>query len=183
MESASDSRFDPNYAMQLLLEIAQERTVESLLNKLVTRGVEQPTEIAGVQVWLIDKAERCLRLAAAAGSLPPALSESANTVAVGTGVLGQIAATGRRIVLHPSDGDWERLPDPVWIRREGILGFSGSPIRFKEEVLGVLVGYLRAEVGQERGPWGELFGKHIGAAIANARAFEEIQRLKAQLEV
>src|SRR6266403_3519246 len=182
MESTADSRFDPNYAMQLLLDIAHEQSVESLLNKVVTRGVEQPTETAGVQVWLIDKAERCLRLAAAAGSLPSGLSESANTIAAGTGLLGQIAATGRRIVLHQSDGDWERLPDPVWIKREGILGFNGSPIRFKEEVLGVLVGYLRAEVGQQIGPWSELFGNYMGAAIANARAFEEIQRLKAQLE-
>src|SRR6266478_6309397 len=183
MEAVSDSRFDPNYAMELLLDIGHEQSLENLLNKLVTRGVEQPSEIVCVEVWLIDKAERCLRLAAAAGRLPPGLSESANTIAVGTGVLGQIAATGRRIVLQQSDGDWERLPDPVWIKREGILGFSGSPIRFKEEVLGVLVGYLRAEVGQERGPWGELFGNYIGAAIVNARAFEEIQRLKAQLEV
>jgi transcriptional regulator with GAF, ATPase, and Fis domain len=31
-------------------------------------------------------------------------------------------------------------------------------------------------------PWGQIFADHIGAAIANARAFEEIQRLKAQLE-
>ena len=183
MESASDSRFDPNYAMELLLDIGHEQSLENLLNKLVTRAIEQPTEIASCQVWLIDKAERCLRLAAASGNLPSELSESANTIAVGTGVLGQIAASGRRIVLHQSDEDWERLPDPVWTRREGILGFSGSPIRFKEEVLGVLVGYLRAEVGQERGPWGEIFGNYIGAAIANARAFEEIQRLKAQLEL
>jgi len=183
MESASDSRFDPNYAMQLLLDIAQEQSVESLLNKLVTRGVEQPSEIVCVQVWLIDKAERCLRLAAAAGRLPPGLSESANTIAVGTGVLGQIAATGRRAVLQKSDADWERLPDSVWITREGIVGFNGSAIRFKDEVLGVVAGYLRTEVGQERGPWSELFGNYIGAAIANARAFEEIQRLKAQLEL
>ncbi len=69
------------------------------------------------------------------------------------------------------------------IKREGILGFNGSPIRFKEEVLGVVVGYHRAEVGQQRGPWSELFGNYMGAAIANARAFEEIQRLKAQLEL
>src|SRR6267154_826404 len=110
MESASDSRFDPNYAMELLLDIGHEQSLENLLNKLVTRAIEQPTEVASSQVWLIDKAERCLRLAAAAGNLPPGLSESANTIAVGTGVLGQIAATGRRIVLQQSDGDWERLP-------------------------------------------------------------------------
>ncbi len=30
--------------------------------------------------------------------------------------------------------------------------------------------------------WGQIFADHIGGAIANARAFEEIQNLKAQLE-
>jgi transcriptional regulator with GAF, ATPase, and Fis domain len=35
----------------------------------------------------------------------------------------------------------------------------------------------------EARPWGRIFADHIGAAIANARAFEEIQRLKAQLEL
>src|SRR5882724_10657525 len=183
MEAVSDNRFDPNYAMELLLDIGHEQSLENLLNKLVTRAIEQPTEIASSQVWLIDKAERCLRLAAASGNLPPGLSESANTIAVGTGVLGQIAETGRRAVLQKSDADWERLPDSVWITREGIVGFNGSAIRFKDEVLGVVAGYLRTEVGQERGPWSELFGNYIGAAIANARAFEEIQRLKAQLEL
>jgi transcriptional regulator with GAF, ATPase, and Fis domain len=31
--------------------------------------------------------------------------------------------------------------------------------------------------------WGRIFADHIGAAIANARAFEEIERLRAQLEL
>jgi transcriptional regulator with GAF, ATPase, and Fis domain len=31
--------------------------------------------------------------------------------------------------------------------------------------------------------WSRIFADHLGAAIANARAFEEIQRLKAQLEL
>ncbi len=31
--------------------------------------------------------------------------------------------------------------------------------------------------------WRQIFADHIGSAIANARAFEEIQRLKAQLEM
>src|SRR5258708_12311823 len=100
MESTADSRFDPNYAMELLLDIGHEQSLENLLNKLVTRAIEQPTEIASCQVWLIDKAERCLRLAAASGNLPPALSDSANTIAVGTGVLLQITATVPRIDPH-----------------------------------------------------------------------------------
>src|SRR4029434_3370338 len=32
-------------------------------------------------------------------------------------------------------------------------------------------------------PWGHVFADHVGAAIAHARAFDEIQRLKAQLEL
>jgi len=54
---------------------------------------------------------------------------------------------------------------------------------FKGEVLGVIVGFTREEVPDESRPWGRIFADHIGAAIANARAFEEIQRLKAQLEL
>ena len=32
-------------------------------------------------------------------------------------------------------------------------------------------------------PYGQMFGDYLGAAVMNARAFEEIQRLKAQLEL
>ena len=60
---------------------------------------------------------------------------------------------------------------------------SATPIIFKCEVLGVIVGFTRARMPDEARPWGRIFADHIGAAIANARAFEEIQRLKAQLEL
>jgi transcriptional regulator with GAF, ATPase, and Fis domain len=57
-----------------------------------------------------------------------------------------------------------------------------TPIVFKEEVLGVLIGFSRQGVPRETRLWGQVVADHVGAAIANARAFEEIQRLKAQLE-
>ena len=44
-------------------------------------------------------------------------------------------------------------------------------------------GFTRESLPDESRPWGRIFADHIGAAIANARAFEEIQRLKAQLEL
>ena len=43
--------------------------------------------------------------------------------------------------------------------------------------------FTREDLPEESRPWGRIFADHIGAAIANARAFEEIQRLKAQLEL
>src|SRR5512143_1643235 len=58
MEAISDSRFDPNYAAQMLLDIAHEHSVEQLLQKLVCRAVERP-DLACAQVWLIDKGDRC----------------------------------------------------------------------------------------------------------------------------
>ena len=42
MDSANDSRFDPNFLAQLLAETAHERSVEDLLKKLVARMSERP---------------------------------------------------------------------------------------------------------------------------------------------
>jgi transcriptional regulator with GAF, ATPase, and Fis domain len=57
-----------------------------------------------------------------------------------------------------------------------------TPIVFREEVLGVLIGISRRGLPLEKVLWVQVVADHVGAAIANARAFEEIQRLRAQLE-
>lgn len=181
MEPASDSRFDPNYAVQMLLDAAHELSLEGLLNKLVARAVAR-SDIAYVQFWLVDKADGCLHMAIEGGTVPPKLSESATSIPVGKGVLGQVAATGRRIAQRKSDPDWERLADPAWLRRENIESFVVTPIVFKEEIMGVIAAYLRHDMLEESLPYGQIFGHYIGAAVANARAFEEIQRLNTQLE-
>jgi len=181
MESTSDSRFDPNYAVQMLLDAAQELSLEKLLQKFVTRAVARP-DVAFAQIWMVDKADGCLHLAIAAGSVPPQLSESAKPIPVGTGILGQVAATGQRIARRKCDADWNQLADPAWLKRERIEAFVVMPITFKDEVLGVIAGFLRHDMLAESLPYGEIFGTYLGAAVANARAFEEIQRLKTQLE-
>ena len=58
MESESDRRLDANIAGRLLLEMAQERSLDLLLAKLVQRAFERP-DVACLQVWLIDKGDRC----------------------------------------------------------------------------------------------------------------------------
>lgn len=42
--------------------------------------------------------------------------------------------------------------------------------------------FVRENLAEEVQTWRQIFADHIGAAIANTRAFEEIKRLKAQLE-
>ena len=58
MEAKSDSRFDPNTALQLLLDIAHEHSLDQLLQKLVNHAVERPY-MSCVQIWLVEPADRC----------------------------------------------------------------------------------------------------------------------------
>lgn len=58
MEPTSDRRFDPLLGVQLLLEIAQERSVEPILKKIVENAVES-AQFVYSQVWLIKKGDLC----------------------------------------------------------------------------------------------------------------------------
>jgi transcriptional regulator with GAF, ATPase, and Fis domain len=200
MEPASDNRFDPNLAAQLLLDISHEQSVEQLLQKLVQSTVGRPN-IASIQIWLVDTETAgklsdqsapgapSLYLAAAGGTPPPGQERAASRpdksmprVRWGDGILGQVATAGKQVRLHRSE-EMRTLAASEWLEEQGICGFSASPIMYKGEVLGVTAAYIREELPEAALPWGLIFANHIGGAIANARAFEEIQRLKAQLEL
>ena len=204
MEPVSDSRFDPNYAAQILLDIAHEQSVVQVLRKLVSRAVVRP-DLACAQVWLIDKGDRCatcprraecpdqtrcLHLVAGKGAGEFASGQAATRYEdpharnpLGVGFLGKVAVAGEQRHLK----DLEQHPGETvgfdWLHQDGVRGLNATPIIFKSEVLGVIVGFTRSRMPDEARPWGRIFADHIGAAIANARAFEEIQRLKAQLEL
>ena len=180
-DSRFDTNFDPNYAVQMILDAAQELSLDSLLKKLVTRAVARP-DIAFAQVWLLDKADGCLHLAMADGSVPPNFTDPAAPVPAGSGILGEVVATGQRMARRKSDSDWKQLADPAWLERERIESFVVLPIAFKDEVLGVIAAFLRHAMLAESLPYGAMLAGYIGAAVVNARAFEEIKRLKEQLE-
>jgi transcriptional regulator with GAF, ATPase, and Fis domain len=46
----------------------------------------------------------------------------------------------------------------------------------------VLAIFSHVNITRYRLAWQQIFSNHFGAAIVNARAFEEIQRLKSRLE-
>src|SRR6267142_1133497 len=121
-----------------------------------------------------------LQFAAASGKVPPACS--AARIPARTGILGKIVATLRQVALRDSDSEWKQLDHPDWLQQEGVRGFICAPITFKEEILGTMVVYLREPPTNEQRAWTPIYANQIGAAVANARAFKEIQRLKAQLE-
>jgi transcriptional regulator with GAF, ATPase, and Fis domain len=204
MESNHDNLFDPNFAARLLLDIAHEQSVERLLQRLV-HSVMERHDIACVQAWLIDKGDRCsvcpqrpncpdqtrcLHLVSGGGRLSSGSEENTRhfndpdaRIPLGVGLLGKIAVTGRQLVLRNLDKNQEDLSEFDWLKQEPIRGFNGSPIMFKGEVLGVSAAFIYEDMPDEALPWGQIFANHIGSAVASARAFEEIERLKAQLEM
>lgn len=200
MDSATDSRFDPNFAAQLLLDIAHEQSLERLLQKVVHCIAGRP-DAACAQIWLIDQGDlcskcprrpecpdrsRCLHLFAGDG-LPlvepgPGFDDLSTRIPLGVGPVGKVATSRESLLL-----DLGMTSEPMigfdWLKRAQVGGLAASAIMFKGEVLGVFLVFTRETSPDPSRSWSRIFADHIGAAIANARAFEEIQRLKAQLEL
>lgn len=205
METNADNRFDPDFASSLLLEIAQERSLDQLLKKLVCRILKRPG-VARVRIWLIDKGDlcstcprrpdcpdqtRCLHAVAGGSNLLGGAQEEEEyssmtdryaRLPLGVGVAGKIGATGRQMVLRDLDKDPGELAYIDWLQREQIRGFNGVPIIYQGEVLGVIAVFARLNVPAGAEVWGRIFADHVAGTIANVRAFEKIQRLQAQLE-
>jgi len=182
--------------MQLLLELAREQSVESLLDKLVERVVERP-HIVCAQVWLIEAGDlcatcprrpdcpdqsRCLHLAAAKtksiagrgrgfGRLDPKTAREP----LGVPPLGSVVLSGRQRAVPDVNQQPAPALEPDWLREEGIRGYAITPINFKGEALGAILTGTRETFQEELRPWGNLFANHVGTAIANARAFEELR--------
>jgi transcriptional regulator with GAF, ATPase, and Fis domain len=207
LEVADDTeiRFDSDFASRLLLEIAQEQSLEQLLKKLVHRILQRP-HVARVRIWLIEKGDicsscvrrpecpdqtRCLHAVASGGNLFSSQGEEEEylrmtdrfgRIPIGVGVAGKIVATGKQVVLRNLDQEPGELAYIPWLKPEKIRGYNGVPIIHKEEVLGLIAVFSRENVPEGAEVWGRVFADHIAGAIAYARAFEEIQRLKSQLE-
>jgi transcriptional regulator with GAF, ATPase, and Fis domain len=191
MEPGAEDRFDPQQAIDLLLEIAQKPSLDEIVEALKRFLLTRPG-IARVRMWLIDTSDHCLHAVAEGANPGPGVEAPADSsepnrdpfvrIPLGVGVVGRIAQTGKQIVLKDLDSDPAELAHIEWLKAERIRGFTGVPIVFKGEVLGVIAVFRRHNVPEAAATWGRIFADHVAGAIAHARAFEEIQRLKLQLE-
>ena len=187
-------------AKGILLQMAQERTLEAVLSKVVEGNADRVRH-AFTGIWLLDKGDlcrsctmanactdqtQCLHLVASAGKLRGRLNSVQllwQRIPLGVGEIGRIASTGRQCIVSDLRLSNAPVENREWMRAEGIRGFNGQPIVYKGEVLGVLGMYNRHTIDMdEASMWWRMIADHIGAAIVNARAFEEIERLKSSLE-
>ena len=73
-------------------------------------------------------------------------------------------------------------PNPDWMRDEGILRYTEIPAGPGGEAPGATASASHGPLPGELRPWSPIMANPAGAAFVTVGAFEEIQRLKAQLE-
>ena len=78
------------------------------------------------------------------------------------------------------DHKWILKPD--WAKSEKIRSFAGHPLIFRGEKLGVMAVFGREPLGETEFEWLRAFASATAVAIANSRAFEEVEKLRQRLE-
>jgi GAF domain-containing protein len=185
----------------LLLDLARERSVEALLWSIV-RGLAECPHVALARIWVLQPGDvcgacpmraecpdrtTCLHLAASAGRSVCAegdwsrLDGAFGRVPLGARKVGVIAARGEAIEVADLLQDAQGLASPEWAQKEGIRGFGGQPLLHNGQVLGVLGVFCRIPLVGEKLFWLRMIADRAAAAIANARASEEIERLRTRL--
>jgi transcriptional regulator with GAF, ATPase, and Fis domain len=174
----------------LALSVAAARSPDSVMAEMV-RGLGMTAGVALARVWLLRTEpgeEPYLELRASIGaSIVDPLVRWTRTdgahqrIPLSYGKVGQIAATNMPLLLQRGPRDWLLQPD--WAEGEKIQSFAGQPLTFRGQVHGVVALFSRNRLEVQDLSWLRVFADHAAVAIANARAFEEIERLKERAEL
>ncbi len=182
----------------ILVAIARERSLDSVLGEIMKAVSVQP-EVALARLWLLESgtscphcadhqpiAEKALHLRASVGVKPEwsNVTGSFHWVRVAEGLkVGHIAKTGLPIRIDNLQEDRQWVRHPEWVKANGLVGFGGRPLVFRGEVLGVLAVFRTQETTAECWEWLGTLADAAAVAVANARAFEEAERLRRELEM
>jgi transcriptional regulator with GAF, ATPase, and Fis domain len=187
----------------LLLELAQERSLEALLPLVVSRLVERE-DVALARVWMLAPGDicgtcpnravcedrtQCLHLAASAarplGGVPVLHSNllgSFRRIPIGAFKVGTVAKTGATVVVSDPAHD-PNIKRPEWVASERILAFAGQPLVTRGELLGVLGVFLRVSITPAGLDILHILANHLAAAMSTARAFDQIETMRRRLQV
>jgi len=191
---------------ELAVRISGERSVDAVLDSIV-HGLAQQDGVALARVWVTGPGDVCgtcrMRDACPEHSTCLHLLASAGTSLTGEpwsrtdGTFRRVPFGNARMNFCPSPvraiatdragqllhvSACSQWAHPEWIRRETIESFAGHPLVFRGETLGVLGVFRRAVINEQEFGWLRMFANQAAAAVANARAFSELDRLRQQLE-
>jgi transcriptional regulator with GAF, ATPase, and Fis domain len=183
----------------VILALAEQRSLSAVLETII-QVVARQSGVALARLWLTESAAHCaicaaekggtLHLQASAGVSVTGADWSrtngafhAIELANSTLKLAHIALTGQSIRVEDlgSDHEWVRFPQ--WATAERLVSFAGHPLVFRGDTLGVLAVFRREPADDECFHWLRTMANAAAVAIANARAFEENESLRRQLEL
>ncbi len=192
------------WAQCLLLDLARERHLDGLLDRIVERFTELP-DLALARVWIVRPGDSCahcsmrdlcarnidcLHLVASRGREPREMGADWSRLdgdfrrfPLGVKKVGLIAEKGEAVWIEDirENADWIVRPD--WASREEIIGFGGQPLIHHGEVLGVLGVFTRRRFCPVSLATLRVIADHAAAALASAHAFEEIEALRERLSI
>ena len=184
-----------------MVAVAQNLSLSEVLRTVVT-GIAECRHVVLARLWLFGPGDlcascrfadeckertRCLHLEASAGNVttvgvdPDNLHGGFRRFPNGLRKIGRVAASGEALLLSDLTGDEPWIVDRDWFRAEQVRAFAAQPLVFRGEVLGVLAVFDRQPLGAEELTWLRVVADHAAVSIAHARAFAEIDRLRARL--
>ena len=189
--------------LSLAVSVTSQQRVESVLTKIVEGLASQPG-MALARIWLLpsvhipaawqeyshtpDCAEY-LRLVASAGKPNNSPGEDWSFLQgkfarfpLGAGKVGQVAAERKPLLVANFAPRESWIARPDWVHREGIRSFAGYPLIFRDNLLGVIGVFSRQPLDDQQFTWLGVFANHAAVSIANARAFEDVEKLQGQLQ-
>jgi len=193
---------DADRLLSLAVAVAAERNFEGVMQTIVEGLASQPG-VALARIWVIGPGDicdscflrekcgdrtRCLHLAATAGTpLNPldqdwSLNGFFRRLPMNSYIAGVVGATGKGMLIRDVAKEQLHLARPDWLQREGVCSIVAHPLISRNEVLGVLGALSREPLDERAFAWLGTFANQAAVAIANARAFEELDRLRKQLE-
>ena len=97
--------------------------------------------------------------------------------------ISHIGTSGQSVRIPRLSEDRQWVRNPEWARDENLVGFAGHPICLRGTVVGVLAVFRRTEPDDECWDWLRVLADSAAVAIANARAFEQVEALRRELEL
>src|SRR5262249_33870880 len=194
---------DADRLLSLAVAVAAERDFQGVLQTIVQGLASQPG-VALARIWvhragdicdscfLREKCRdrtRCLHLVASAGTpLHPqdedwSLDGFFRRLPLNAYIVGHVGATGKAMLIRDVDKEQLHLARPEWVQRERIHSIAAHPLISRDEVLGVLATLTREPLDERAFAWLGTFANQAAVAIANARAFDELDRLRKRLEL
>lgn len=184
--------------------MARNRSLPDVLQAIVA-GIAQCRNVVLARIWLKGPGDicarchlreecpdqtECLHLVASAGNTVDGtavtgkerLDGAFSRFPLGTRKIGRVGRTGEPLLLSGLKGTESWIAAPGWFREQRARTFAAQPLIFRDQILGVLALFDRKDLSVSDFEWLQVFADHAAVSIANARAFEEIEQLKARLE-